>query len=142
MLLERSVTAGTSPASSLRTVSRPRILTVDRRQAGVVALRVLKRFTFTEIDGYAQAEKLSSAFNIAEWSEQNFNNRALFSDYYLNDRLTDERLTPAWDEDVRPIGREAAKLMAGAREKLGGKPEAVYASGLIEPLFAQLGLRI
>ncbi len=125
MLLKREVTEGTSPTSSLRTVSRPRILTVDRRNPGVVALRVLKRFTFTEIDGYAQADKLSSAFNIAEWSEPNFNNRALFSDYYLNDRLTDPKLTPAWGEDVRPVGRGGGEADGEAREQFGGKPEAV-----------------
>jgi hypothetical protein len=49
----------------------------------LVALRVLKRFTFTEEDAAYQWEKLRSAYMLAEWSEEFFNNRALFSDYYL-----------------------------------------------------------
>ena len=35
----------------------------------------------------AQYDKLLSAYAVAEWSEPLFNNRALFSDYYLNERL-------------------------------------------------------
>ena len=54
---------------------------------------MLRRFTFTEVDEdgdldpYAQFDKLMSAFTVAEWSEPLFNNRALFSDYYLKERL-------------------------------------------------------
>ena len=141
VLLERAIAEANSPTSSLKTVFRPRILSVERRQAGIVAVRVLKRFTFTESDGYAQADKLSSAFTIAEWSEPNFNNRALFSDYYLNDRLTDPKLTPAWEEDVRPVGREAQRLLAQAREQFSGMAEQLICSRLIEPLFQALGMR-
>ena len=71
-----------------RTVSvRPRVLTVVRRNPAQVALRVLRRFSYTESDTFAQYEKLISAYDVAEWSKPYFNNRALFSDYYLTDRL-------------------------------------------------------
>ena len=66
---------------------RPRILTVNRRNPSQVQLRVLRRFTYTESDADAQYDKLLSAYTVAEWSEPLFNNRALFSDYYLNERL-------------------------------------------------------
>ena len=66
---------------------RPRILTVNRRDPSQVQLRVLRRFTYTEPDADAQYDKLLSAYAVAEWSEPFFNNRALFSDYYLNERL-------------------------------------------------------
>ena len=88
VLLQRSLPG--MPTSSLvaRQVSvRPRILTVNRRNPSLVQLRVLRRFTYTEPDADAQYEKLLSAYAVAEWSEPLFNNRALFSDYYLNDRL-------------------------------------------------------
>jgi hypothetical protein len=44
-----------------------------------------------------------AAYDLAEWSEPYFNNRALFSDYYLNERLPDRA---EWREDVAPIGRQ------------------------------------
>ncbi len=72
---------------------RPRTLTVHRRKPSSehlrVRLRVLRRFTFTEGDPFGQYDKLISAYNIADWSEEFFNNRALFSDYFLLDRLRD-----------------------------------------------------
>ena len=70
---------------------RPRILTVERRNPTKVDLRVLRRLSYTEPDAIAQYEKLKSAFDIADWSEDHFNNRALFADYYLSERLRDER---------------------------------------------------
>src|SRR5690554_4297944 len=86
-----------SPAMTRRQVIvRPRVLTVERQNPGAVALRVLRRFTYTEIDPLAQYDKLLSAYTVAEWSEPLFNNRALFSDYYLKERLPDE---PEWQED-------------------------------------------
>ncbi len=66
---------------------RPRVLTVNRRNPDDVALRVLRRFSYTESDTFAQYDKLLSAYDVAEWSEPFFNNRALFSDYYLTTRL-------------------------------------------------------
>ena len=39
----------------------------------------------------AQYEKLLSAYTVAAWSAPYFNNRALFSDYYLTERLCHER---------------------------------------------------
>ena len=104
-------------------------------------LRVLKRFTFTEGDSDYQWEKLRSAFTLAEWTEPDFNNRALFSDYYLKERLTDPALTPAWGEDVRLIGREVFRHLAEARQDLSGQPEDVIRKELYEPLFGSLGFQ-
>ncbi|MBN1313450.1 MAG: hypothetical protein JXB30_18735, partial [Anaerolineae bacterium] len=136
VLLERVLTERKTGTAS---ILRPRVLTVDRRNPDAVSLRVLKRFTFTEADALYQWEKLRGAYALAEWSEQYFNNRALFSDYYLNERLTDQQITPAWAEDARPMGREVAGLMASAREKFSGKPEVTIRSELYEPLFELLG---
>ena len=88
MLLQRSLPGTpTSPMMTRQVSVRPRILTVNRRNPSQVQLRVLRRFTYTELDSDAQYDKLLSAYAVAEWSEPLFNNRALFSDYYLNERL-------------------------------------------------------
>ncbi len=140
VLLERELAAGRSKlGGGLRQLIRPRSVTVRRRNPSAVALRVLRRFTVTEEDADYQWDKLRSAFTLAEWSEQYFNNRALFSDYYLLERLTDPQLTPAWGEDVRPIGREVMRHLAAARASYSGKPEQVIRDGLYEPLFRSLG---
>lgn len=76
----------------------------------------------TEEDADYQWGKLRSAFTLAEWSEQYFNNRALLSDYYLLERLADPQLTPAWAEDVRPIGREVLRHLSRARAATAASP--------------------
>ncbi|MFQ5595761.1 MAG: DNA methyltransferase, partial [Anaerolineae bacterium] len=139
VLVDREVAAGKRIGSGLRQIIRPRTLTVHRRNPSPVNLRVLKRFTFTEADAGFQWEKLRSAFTLAEWTEQYFNNRALFSDYYLTERLTDPKLTPEWAEDVRPIGREVLRHLADARRKYSRQQEQVIRQKLFEPLFASLG---
>ena len=52
-------------------------------------MRTLRRFSYTEGDTLAQFDKLKAAYEVAYWSEPHFNNRALFSDYYLTERLPD-----------------------------------------------------
>jgi len=124
---------------SLKVTIRPIPLTVNRRNPDTMALRVLKRFTFTEEDADYQWEKLRSAYMLAEWSEEYFNNRALFSDYYLKSRFTDPKITPEWNEDVRPIGREIYKRIVSARKDYTRQTEQVIRSGLFEPTFQLLG---
>ncbi|MCI0577975.1 MAG: Eco57I restriction-modification methylase domain-containing protein [Chloroflexi bacterium] len=141
VLLEKEREKSKSRGRPFRLVIRPRPLTVDRRRPRPVALRVLQRFTFTEADGVYQWDKLRSAYTLAEWSEPYFNNRALFSDYYLKERLADPKLTPAWDEDVRPTGREVARLLAEARRRYTGQKENAVRQGLLEPLFTALGFQ-
>jgi len=124
---------------SLKITIRPIPLTVKRLKPDSVALRVLKRFTFTEEDSDYQWEKLRSAYMLAEWSEEYFNNRALFSDYYLKERLTDPRITSEWNEDVKPIGREVFGHLTSARKNYTRQTENVIRKGLFEPTFKLLG---
>lgn len=125
------------PATSRRqNVVRPRVLTVERQNPGAVALRVLRRFSYTEVDPVYQYEKLLSAYTVAEWSEPLFNNRALFSDYYLKERLT---TSPEWSEKPEPIYRKLQSLMANTRQRLTDQNEAATRAELLEPIFEVLG---
>jgi hypothetical protein len=141
VLLERVVSRSQSRRTTLKQAIRPIPLTVNRLnpQSNPVALRVLKRFTFTEEDAAYQWEKLRSAYMLAEWSEEYFNNRALFSDYFLTARLTDQKITPEWDEDIRPVGREVYKHLISARKNYTRQPEDLICKGLYEPVFKLLG---
>src|SRR6185295_7270749 len=68
VLLERFL----PPAASGGTIGerqvgiRPRTLTVERRNPDRRKLRVLKRLTWTETDGFAQHDKLIAAYSVAD----------------------------------------------------------------------------
>jgi len=139
VLLERSLP--TSPATPMATrhVSvRPRILTVNRRNPSSVQLRVLRRFTYTEADSDGQYDKLLSAYAVADWSEPLFNNRALFSDYYLNERLPER---PEWQERPETAYHKLRELLSSARQRLAGERSEITRRNLLEPSFEALGFR-
>ena len=151
VLLQRSLPGTPASPMTARQVSvRPRILTVNRRNPSQVQLRVLRRFTYTESDADAQYDKLLSAYAVAEWSEPLFNNRALFSDYYLNERLPElaewrERPEDAYHRfrdllhrlrqqaDTDDGGATDQPPVESALEALGFKP--VRAGGGDEPAY-------
>lgn len=118
---------------------RPRVLMVNRRNPGLVALRVLRRCSFTEPDADYQFEKLQSAFTIAEWSEPFFNNRALFSDYYLTERL---RESAEWRESPVAVLRSFRELFSDLRPRVSGKGGAVVRTELLEPALRALGFTL
>jgi len=115
---------------------RPRVLSVERLKPTPVDLRVLRRFTYTEADPLAQYDKLVSAFGVADWSETHFNNRALFADYYLIERLPAE---PEWKEESHDAYRAMKTLYANARGQWPGKPESQLRAGMLEPALRMLG---
>lgn len=139
VLLERSLPASPTTPMATRQVSvRPRILTVNRRNPSPVQLRVLRRFTYTEADSDAQYDKLLSAYAVAEWSEPLFNNRALFSDYYLNERLPGRS---EWRERPETAYHRLRDLLSSARQRLSGQPGATTRQLLLQPVFEALGFK-
>lgn len=115
---------------------RPRVLTVSRRNPTSIDLRVLRRFSYTEADADYQFQKLQSAYNIADWTEEYFNNRALFSDYYLKHRLQERS---EWRENPAPTMRTFHAMFAEVRSRLVGQKEEVIRTHLFEPAFQALG---
>lgn len=134
------------PAAATRTLAgasvaapgRPRILTLERRDPANVALRVLRRFTWTEPDAYAQADKLRSAYAVAEWSEEEglFNNRALFSDHYLKNRLREDAV---WRDESVSNGVRSFRDLLLARTSEGTKDESSLLQSFFEPALRALG---
>lgn len=120
---------------------RPRTLTVNRRNPSTVHLRVLRRFTNTEFDPFYQFEKIRSAYAIADWSEDFFNNRALFSDYFLtsHERF---RSWAEWKEDAKPAFKTLFDIYRDAAAKFGGKKESEIRNGLLEPTLKALGFEL
>lgn len=124
--------------SSPRVGIRPRILTLDRRHPGSRQVRVLRRFTWTEADAFAQFEKLRSAYDLADWSEELFNNRALFSDHYLLHRLPEQ---PEWRDDPKPAFQRLRELCRGASTRFVSASEAEFRRDLLLPIFEVLGFQ-
>ncbi len=132
----------TSPGSGIATrqvAVRPRILTVDRRKPGLVELRVLRRLSYTEADADAQFDKLLSAFDVADWSEPLFNNRALFSDYYLNKRL---REMPEWEEPPQTACHRIREVFAAFRRGTAEKGGTSTQADLVERVLSALGFAV
>ncbi|MEO8955485.1 MAG: hypothetical protein ABI465_13070, partial [Ktedonobacteraceae bacterium] len=129
------------PVGSKQVSVRPRVLTVQRRNPNEVALRVLRRFSYTESDTFAQYDKLVSAYDVADWSEPFFNNRALFSDYYLKERLPHDAI---WDNasNAAAMTRAFNTLRVqydDVRETYNNQPLKVVHTQLIEPVLTALG---
>lgn len=143
VLLEKYLPAekGNSLGLGQRQVGiRPRVLTVERHNPGRLHLRVLRRLTWTEADPFAQYDKLLSAYALADWSEEYFNNRALFSDYYLKERLQEFQ---EWREDPKPPYLRLREIYQGAPSRFAGKDggKTVLCNELLEPTLATLGFQ-
>ena len=139
VLVERYVpnrAAATTTPQHPQGAVRPRVLSVERLKPTPVDLRVVRRFTYTEADPLAQYDKLVSAFGVADWSETHFNNRALFADYYLIERLPAE---PEWKEESHDAYRAMKTLYANARGQWPGKSESQLRVSLLEPALRTLG---
>jgi hypothetical protein len=134
----------TVPTAPRSVAVRPRVLTVNRRQPDLISLRVLRRFTYTESDTLAQFDKLLSAYDVADWSEPYFNNRALFSDYYLTRRLPE---TPLWHSPTEASAltrafRSLRVLYDGIRDTVSNRPTPAVRDLLIQPVLSALGFSV
>ena len=140
VLLERSLPVSTSSGMTRRQVSvRPRVLTVNRRGPSQVQLRVLRRFTYTESDSDSQYDKLLSAYTVADWSEPLYNNRALFSDYYLNERLPE---LPEWEERPEETYHRLRGLVPRLRQPMADGAEDVSGRPPVEAALEALGFEL
>ena len=139
VLLQRSLPGTpTSPMAARQVSVRPRILTVNRRNPSQVQLRVLRRFTYTELDSDAQYDKLLSAYAVAEWSEPLFNNRALFSDYYLNERLTE---LSEWSERPEEVYHRLRELLPQLRQLTSNMGDGASARPPVESALEALDFK-
>ena len=140
VLLQRSLPGTpTTHMAARQVLVRPRILTVNRRNPSPVQLRVLRRFTYTEPDADAQYDKLLSAYAVAEWSEPFFNNRALFSDYYLNERLPE---LAEWKERPEEAYHSLRELLPRLSRQTDTVEDGATFSSPIESALDTLGFNL
>jgi hypothetical protein len=145
VLLDRefSEQKGPTSISTAQPLLVQRRFSLDRRHPTPVHLRVLRRFTWTEADPFGQFDKLRFAYDLAHWSEVYFNNRGLFSDYYLTERLrpkdSGDVEFPEWREDPKPAYQGLREIYDRASERFSGKKTSELVELLYRPLLKQLG---
>ncbi|BCL79949.1 hypothetical protein ccbrp13_24140 [Ktedonobacteria bacterium brp13] len=123
-----------------------RTMTVNRRNPDRISLRVLRLFMYHADESvYDYVERLRSAYMVSYWSEAYFNNRALFSDYYLSERLPDKEETPEWDGEssqLRHVMQTLRNLYASVKDEYANQPRAVVQEQLIRPVLELLGFSL
>jgi hypothetical protein len=71
--------------------------------------------------------------------EKSYKNRGLFSEHYLEHRLTDSRQNPKWLEDIRDPYKAFLYLYEEKKDILDGLNEAQTESEILEPALRILG---
>src|SRR5438132_1755813 len=126
------------PAGGERIQVVPKTISVNRRSPTRLDLRTLRRFTWTSRDALEQFDKLRSVFDAAAYTGEYFQNRGLFSDYFLRERLRDD---PAWRDNPSELFAFARYLLRDAQARWTGKDKETLRNQLLEPLFKKLGFK-
>jgi type I restriction-modification system DNA methylase subunit len=126
------------PGGTERIQVVPKTISVSRRNPTRLDLRTLRRFTWTCPDALEQFDKLRSVFDAAAYTGEYFQNRGLFSDYFLRDRLRED---PAWRDNPSEMFAFVRDLLRDAQARWGGKDKETLRNQLLEPLFKKLGFK-
>jgi len=126
------------PAGGERIQVVPKTINVSRRSPTRLDLRTLRRFTWTSHDALEQFDKLRSVFDAAAYTGEYFQNRGLFSDYFLRDRL---RGDSAWGDNPSETFAFARDTLRDAQARWSGKDKETLRGQLLEPLFKKLGYK-
>lgn len=116
----------------------PKTISVSRRSPTRLDLRSLRRFTWTCRDGLEQFDKLRSVFDAAAYTGEYFQNRGLFSDYYLRDRLREDT---AWRDNPSDAFAFVRDSLKDAQTRWTGRDKDAIRKELLEPLFKKLGFK-
>ncbi len=124
------------PAGGERIQVVPKTISVSRRSPTRLDLRILRRFTWTGKDALEQFDKLRSVFDAAAYTGEYFQNRGLFSDHFLRERLRED---PAWRENPSTVFTFVRDLLRDAQARWSGKDKDTLRTQMLEPLFKKLG---
>jgi hypothetical protein len=139
VLLDKRKKEQRGPTGGDRVQVVPRTISVSRRTPSRLDLRALRRFTWTCRDALDQFDKLRSVFDSAHWTGEYFQNRGLFSDYFLRERL---RENDAWKDNPAEVFGFVRDLYKDAQLKYQGKEKEVARGELFRPLFERLGFKV
>lgn len=116
----------------------PKTININRRSPTRLDLRTVRRFTWTGRDALEQFDKLRSVFDAAAYTGEYFQNRGLFSDHFLRDRLRDDA---AWRDNPSQMFAFVRDLLKDAPARWAGKDKDSLRGELLEPVFKKLGFK-
>ncbi len=126
------------PTGGQRIQVVPKTISLNRRKPTRLELRTLRRFTWTCQDALDQFDKLRSVFDAAAYTGDYFQNRGLFADHFLRDRLKDDA---AWRDNPSAMFAFVRDLLRTGSGPWQGKGKQVAREQLYEPLLGRLGFR-
>ena len=136
VFLDKETKKKSGPAGGYKVQVVPKIFGVDRRKPTPQDVRILRQFTWTHQDDLDQLDKLRVVFDNAIFTGEFFQNRGLFSDYFLRERLRDD---PVWRENPSSVFQQIRNLYQDAQNRWHGKGRAEITSQLLKPVFGHLG---
>ncbi len=136
VLLDKRKEQSRGPGAAERVQVVPLSITVDRRAPDRLEMRAVRRFTWTARDGLVQFDKLRSVFEAAAFTEEYFQNRALFADHFLVERLREDS---AWRDNPSNAFLAVKDQLHDAARRWHGQGEQAVRAELYEPLFKFLG---
>ncbi len=92
-------------------------------------MRTLRQFTWTHQDALDQFDKLRVVFDNAIFTGEFFQNRGLFSDYFLRERLKEDSV---WRENPSTVFHHVRSLYQDAQSRWHDKGRAELIAQLLE----------
>ena len=138
VLIDKPKRMQKGPVGSIRRQPVAKTISVNRRRPTRLDLRTLRRLTWTCQDAIDQFDKLRSAFEAARYTGEYFQNRGLFADYYLRERLRDD---PAWRDNPSATFASVRDLVPDGSTRWQDLDKRSLSNQLFEPLFRHLGFQ-
>lgn len=136
VFLDKRERESKGPVATVRIPVVPKVISVNRRSPTRLDLRILRRCTWTCRDGLEQFDKLRTAFDAAAYTGEYFQNRGLFADHYLRERLRED---PFWRDNPSEMFSFVRELLKAAPGQWAGKGKDTLRKELYEPVLKALG---
>ena len=146
VLLDKRKRESKGPVAVERIQLVPKVISVNRRNPTRLDLRILRRFTWSCRDGLEQFDKLRTVFDAAAYTGEYFQNRGLFADHYLRERLREDAAWKDNPSEMFGFVRDLLKRAAGSlhdpvrvSERPAHTGKDMLRTELFEPVFKALG---
>jgi hypothetical protein len=136
VLLDKKTKEQAGPAGGYKVQVVPKIFSIDRRKPSPQDVRTLRQFTWTHQDALDQFDKLRVVFDNAIFTGEFFQNRGLFSDYFLRERLKEDSV---WRDNPTGAFQQVRELYKDAQNRWNDNVRPELVSQLLKPVFGNLG---
>jgi hypothetical protein len=139
VFLDKRTKEKAGPAGGYKVQVVPKIFSIDRRKPSPQDVRTLRQFTWTHQDALDQFDKLRVVFDNAIFTGEFFQNRGLFSDYFLRERLKEDAV---WRDNPTRAFEQVRDLYKDAQSRWQDKARPELLAQLLKPVFGHLGFLV